>query len=282
MPSGSKPGSENDLTDNVDRSGAGARATWAAGDWDTFARLLAPVGELVLERSGLRPGMTLADVGTGSGGTIAIPAAQRGAKVVGVDVTPELLVQARARSARAGVEVEWVEADAQDLPFADGTFDRVISTFGAMFATDHVRAAAELVRVCAPQGRIVMTTWVNEGFAGGQFKLTGSFMPPPAPGIEAPPLWGVEEHIDEVFAAAGARAVVVRESVDFEFSSVDEAVRHYTQQFGPFVMARAVLKPQGRWEEFVGAFAELVARFNRASDGSAKIESSYFLITVDR
>jgi ubiquinone/menaquinone biosynthesis C-methylase UbiE len=123
--------------------------------------LVEPVGVLVLDRIGVEPGMDLLDVGTGSGGTVAIPAALRGATVVGCDVTPELFEHARRRAAAAGVEVEWVEADAQDLPFGDASFDRVTSTFGAMFAPDHTRAAAELVRVCRPGGRIAMTTWVN-------------------------------------------------------------------------------------------------------------------------
>jgi ubiquinone/menaquinone biosynthesis C-methylase UbiE len=169
------------------------RATWAAGDWDSFARLVTPVGKLVLDRVGVEPGLRVLDVGTGSGGNVAIPAAQRGVEVVGADVTPALFEHARRRAAEAGVEVDWVEADAQELPFPDATFDRVISTFGAMFAPDHARAAAELVRVCRPGGRIAMTTWVNDGFAGELFTLTGSFLPPPPPGVQPPSLWGVEK-----------------------------------------------------------------------------------------
>ena len=111
-----------------------ARATWAAGDWDTCARLIGPAGELVIERAGIEPGVELLDVGTGSGGNVAIPAALRGARVVGLDVTPELLESARGHAAEAGVDVEWIEGDAQALPFGDASFDRVVSTFGAMFA----------------------------------------------------------------------------------------------------------------------------------------------------
>src|SRR5689334_8107048 len=114
-----------------------ARATWSAGDWDGFSRMVAPVGAVVLERLAPGPGTDLLDVGTGSGGTIAIPAALRGARVVGADITPELLEHARRRAEAAGVEVEWVEADAQSLPFADASFDLVVSTFGAMFAPSH-------------------------------------------------------------------------------------------------------------------------------------------------
>ncbi len=247
-----------------------ARATWAAGDWDSFSRVVEPVGALVLDRIGVGPGMDLLDVGTGSGGTVAIPAALRGAAVVGCDVTPELFGHAQRRAAEAGVEIEWVEADAQELPFGEESFDRVTSTFGAMFAPDHLRAAAELVRVCRPGGRIAMTTWVNDGFAGELFKLTGSLMPPPPPGVQPPPMWGVEEHIEEVFVAANASATIERETVDFDFPSVEDAVQRYAEDFGPFVIARRVLEPQDRWGEFLQVFADLVRRFNPVNDGQRR------------
>lgn len=266
----------------IDEFRSRTRETWAAGDWDGFAKYVAPVGAVALERGLIGPGMRLLDVGTGSGGNVAIPAALAGARVVGADLTPEMFPHARRRAAEAGVEVEWVEADAQEMPFADASFDRVISTFGAMFAPDHARAAAELVRVCAPDGRIVMTTWVNDGFIGEMFKLTGSFMPPAPPGVEPPPLWGVPEHIEEAFAAAGVKPAIASETVTFEFPSVEEAVERYAADFGPFVAARTVLEPQRRWDEFLGAFGDLVRRFNPASDGSAQIPSKYFVITVDR
>ena len=142
-----------------------ARRTWAGGDWDAClgpGRARRPGGA---RRDRGRARLDLLDVGTGSGGTIAIPAALRGASVVGCDITPELFEHARRRAAEAGVEVEWVEGDAQDLPFADASFDRVTSTFGAMFAPDHATAAPELVRVCRPGGRIGMATWADDGFA---------------------------------------------------------------------------------------------------------------------
>jgi ubiquinone/menaquinone biosynthesis C-methylase UbiE len=120
-----------------------ARATWAAGDWDSCSRLIEAVGAVVLERIDVRPGLDLLDVGTGTGGNIAILAARRGAKVVGLDIAPELFEHARRRAAEAGVDIEWVEGDAQELRFADESFDRVVSTFGAMFAPDHERAAGE-------------------------------------------------------------------------------------------------------------------------------------------
>jgi SAM-dependent methyltransferase len=266
----------------VDEFRRRARATWAAGDWDRMSLLIEPVGALVLDRAEVGAGIDLLDVGTGSGGNIAIPAALRGATVVGVDLTPELFEHARRRAAAAGVDIDWVEGDAQDLPFEDAGFDRVISTFGAMFAPDHARAAAELVRVCRPGGRIVMTTWANDGFAGELFKLTGAFLPPPPAGVQPPPLWGVESHVTEVFAAAGVAATIERETVVFEFPSAEDAVQHYAEDFGPFVMARGVLEPQGRWEEFLQSFGDIVRRFSPTVDGPARIQAEYLLITVER
>jgi SAM-dependent methyltransferase len=259
-----------------------ARATWASGDWDTCSRLIEPVGAVVLDRIGVRAGLDLLDVGTGTGGNIAIPAARRGAKVVGVDIAPELFEHARRRAAEACVDIEWVEGDAQDLPFADESFDRVVSTFGAMFAPDHERAAGELVRVCRPGGRVAMTTWVNDGFAAGLFKLTGSFLPPPPGGVQPPPLWGVQSHAKDAFAAAGATPDIAHETFDLEFASEQAAVDDYTKNFGPFVTARTVLEPEGRWSEFVETLADLVRRFNVAADGTVRIPSNYLLITVDR
>ncbi len=155
----------------------GARASWAAGDWDAVSRVVAPVGPRLIERVGVEEGMDLLDVGTGSGGTVAIPAAQRGARVTGSDLTPELFEDARRRAGEAGVEVEWVEADAEDLPFEDASFDRVLSTFGHMFAPRHERAGAELARVCRPGGVVGTITWTPEGFSGAMFQTIGGYVP---------------------------------------------------------------------------------------------------------
>jgi len=257
-----------------------ARATWAAGDWDRVSRLITPVGQVVLDALDLAAGMDVLDVGTGSGGNVAIPAALRGATVTGLDVTPELFDHARRRAADAGVEVDWVDGDAASLPFADESFDRVVSTFGAMFAADHARAAAELVRVCRPGGRIGMTTWAVDGFAGELFKLTGAFLPPP-PGVQAPPLWGTDDHVEAMFGQAGVAPAIARHTVVFEFPSRQDAVDEYMTQFGPFVAARGVLEPQGRWDEFVQRFAELVDRFDDG-DGSTRLPAVYLLITATR
>jgi SAM-dependent methyltransferase len=199
---------------------------------------------------------------------------------VGCDITPELFEHARRRAAEANVDVEWVEADAQDLPFGDASFDRVTSTFGAMFAPDHARTAQELVRVCRPGGRIGMTTWVDDGFAGELFKLTGSYMPPPPEGAHTPRHWGVPDHVREMFETAGVTPKVARRQVEFVFASEADAVEHYAVKFGPFVALRGIIEPQGRWEPFIAEFADLVHRFNSSGDNTAKIGSDYLLITA--
>lgn len=252
---------------------------WSAGDWDTFSRHLAPLTDVVLDRLGAIDGADLLDVGTGSGTTIAIPAALRGARVTGADVTPELLEHARRHAADAGADVTWVEADAAALPFADAAYDRVVSTFGAMFAPDHARAAAELVRVCRPGGQVLMTTWMFEGFVGETFTLTGSFMPPPPEGVGLPPQWGLEDHVRDMFGRAGiADPTVTPATISFAFPSVEACVEEYSTKIGPFAMARVVLEPAGRWEEYRDGFTDLVRRFNAATDGSVLLPSSYFLI----
>ena len=152
---------------SIDVSGIkqGQRTMWTAGDYPEVARRIESVGEYLAERAGAGPGIELLDVATGSG-NVSIPAASAGAKVTGLDLTPKLLDAQRARAAAAGVEVELVEGDAEELPFADGSFDRVTSCFGVMFAPRHDVAAAELVRVARPGGRIVVAAWTPEGLVG--------------------------------------------------------------------------------------------------------------------
>jgi SAM-dependent methyltransferase len=183
-----------------------SRTTWAAGDWDEASKLIAAVGPRLLDSVGIDAGMDVLDVGTGSGGTIAIPAALRGARVVGSDLVPEHFDHARRRAKEAGVDVEWVEADAEALPFEDESFDRVLSTFGHMFAPRHATAAAELARVCRAGGAVATTTWTPEGLTGSFFETIGSYMPPPPDLVEPPILWGSEQHVREVLESQGPRS----------------------------------------------------------------------------
>src|SRR3954452_13484617 len=162
------------------------REVWSAGDWPSLSKLVVLPGEATAAAAAVGPGTTALDVGAGDG-NVAIPLAKAGAQVTALDPTPELFESGRARAAEAGVEIEWVEGDAMDLPYEDGSFDVVTSNFGAMFAPDHKRAAAELARV---GGRVVATTWEFEGMTGQLFVAMRQFMPRPPEGAEPPPFWG--------------------------------------------------------------------------------------------
>jgi ubiquinone/menaquinone biosynthesis C-methylase UbiE len=202
--------------------------------------------------------------------------AQAGAQVTALDPTPELFESGRARAAAAGVEIDWVEGNAMDLPFEDGAFDVVTSNFGAMFAPDHRRAAEELARV---GGRIVMTTWDIEGMNGQLFVTCAPFMPPPPDGAQPPPLWGVEEHARECFAATGREVTIERDVAPTpEFESVDAYTDWLLSVLGPVALARPAIEASGRWDELRAAVRENFERFNDADDGSFRASPSYFRI----
>lgn len=254
-----------------------ARSTWASGDWDDFSEVIAPVGPRLLDRVGIEPGMDVLDVGTGSGGTVSIPAALRGANVTGSDLTPELFDGARRRAADAGVEVEWVEADAEALPFEDASFDRVLSTFGHMFAPRHEVAAAELARVTRPGGTIGFCAWTPDGRSAEMFKTIGEYMPPPPDFASPPVLWGSEEHVREMLEPHGIELSCEREMIVQEYPSVEGFVTRYETQFGPMVAAKAMLGE--RWPELRAALSEMAEQANAADDGTLQLESEY-LVTV--
>jgi ubiquinone/menaquinone biosynthesis C-methylase UbiE len=258
----------------------GARATWASGDWDTFSAFVADVGPKLLDRVGIESGMDVLDIGTGSGGTVSIPAALRGAKVTGSDLTPELFDAARRRATEAGVEVDWVEADAEDLPFEDASFDRVLSTFGHMFAPRHEIAAAELVRVCRPGGTIGFAAWDPKGGGPAEmFKLLAEYMPPPPDFAQPPVLWGTEEHVRELLEPHGIELEFDHETIAQEFGDVDGFVSRFETQFGPMIRAKAAAGD--RWPELRDRFAAMAAENNQAADGTMRLVPHY-LVTVGR
>ncbi len=171
------------------------RAMWGSGNYplmvDTF---LLPVGERLVDACGIGPGMRVLDVAAGTGNA-SLPAARRGAAVTASDLTPALLEAGRGIAESEGLELEWVEADAENLPFADESFDVVMSAIGVMFAPHHQAAADELVRVCRTGGTIGLLSWTPEGMLGALFRTMKPFAPPPPPGAQPPPLWGGEEHL---------------------------------------------------------------------------------------
>ena len=255
----------------------GHRKTWASGDWDEISKLIAGVGPSLLDRLEVDAEMRVLDVGTGTGGTVAIPAAQRGARVVGLDLAPELFEDARRRADDAGVEVEWVEGDAESLPFADDTFNRVISTFGHMFAPRHAVAGAELARVLMPGGALGTTTWTPEGAIGAMFRTMAGHVPPPPDFAEPPILWGNERHVREMLEPHGLVLEFGREIVRFEAPSVEEYVRKYEEEFGPIVMAKAALGE--RWPDLRRDLVETFGSWNGGGDAGFEMDAEY-LVTV--
>lgn len=236
------------------------RASWAAGDYPAVAeRQLWPVGERIVRRVGVRPGEDVLDVACGSGNA-AIRAAQAGGRVVGVDLTPELFEAGRRLAARAGVEVEWVEGDAEALPVEDASFDVVVSVFGCMFAPRHHVAADELARALRSGGRLCVCAWTPEGSLGEFFRTLGAHLPPPPDFAQSPLLWGSEEHVRDLFAGSAIELEFARELVEFpRMESLEAELEFMTTKFGPLIMARRALEPQGRWPAVLADLRRLLA-----------------------
>jgi SAM-dependent methyltransferase len=237
-----------DLTPALAEFKAQTRCMWAAGDFPAVAaRTLWEVGERLVRRVGVGRGERVLDAACGSG-NVAIRAAEAGGAVIGLDLTPELLDAGRGLAARAGVEVDWIEGDAESLPFDDESFDVVLSTFGVMFAPRHQVCATELARVLRPGGRLGLCNWTPEGIQGDFFRLVGGYLPPVPDFAQPPLLWGSPDYVRELFSGKGIRLEFDRESVLGEpFDSADEAVDFMTTSFGPLTMLRARLEASGEW-----------------------------------
>ena len=256
-----------------------ARAMWSAGDWPTLAKLVEAPGRRTVERAGIASGQEVLDVGAGNG-NVAIPAAQTGARVIALDPTPELFESGRARAAAAAVEVEWVEGEATALPYDDDRFDAVLSNFGAMFAGDHMRAAAELSRVCKPDGVIVMTTWAMDHMNGRMFCAMGPYMPPPPDGVQPPFLWGDEDHVRECFGPTGRTVSIERDTAPVEFPNVDELMAFMEATLGPVAANRARLQQEGRYDEMLAAMRDVYAQYDEGGGTSYRASPQYLAITA--
>ena len=255
------------------------RATWAAGDYAAVARHIdeIPPADL-LGRMDIHSGQEVLDVATGTG-NLAIRAAAAGAQVVGLDLTPELFETARERAAAADVVVDWVEGDAEELPFEDDVFDRVVSAFGVQFAPRHEIVANELAGVTRPGGRIGLVNWTPEGVIGELFKIMGSYLPAPPAFASPPPLWGSPSHVRRLFE--GTRVVLDfdRGTNPWRFESPEAWVAFMETAYGPTLKARQRLTGEGRWEACRAEMVALAERRNEATDGSLHMEAEY-LITI--
>ncbi len=214
------------------------RAMWASGDYSLVADTVIPdLGATLVEACGIRPGDRVLDVAAGTGNA-AIPAARRGANVVASDLTPELLATGRGRAEREGLRLEWVPADAEDLPWPEDSFDAVISCVGVMFAPHHTRAATELLRVTRPGGRIGLVSWTPEGSIGQMFAAMKPYLPPPPPGAQPPPLWGSEQHLAELFGPSATDVRHERREVVVDHFARPEEFRDFAAtHYGPTLAA---------------------------------------------
>jgi ubiquinone/menaquinone biosynthesis C-methylase UbiE len=255
------------------------RATWMAGDFGEIARYSQPAADEFMARRGVQPGMRVLDVACGTG-NLSIPAARAGADVTGVDIAPNLLAGARARAEAEQLTIRFDEGDAEELPYADESFDLVVTMFGAMFAPRPERVASELARVLHPGGTIAMANWTPGSFVGDMFKTTARHAPPPA-GVVPPVLWGDEATVRARFRAVGIDHVEVTPLVaEFRYSfSERETVDFFRTYFGPTQAAFARLPEDGR-EALGRDLEQLWATHNRATDGTTAVDAEYLEVVA--
>ena len=254
-----------------------ARATWAAGNFDEIAKTTLDVGRKVAASAEIEAGTTVLDVACGSGNA-TIPAALAGGRATGLDLVAHLLETAQKNAEAAGVEVEWVEGDAEALPFADGSFERVLSMFGVMFAPRHAVAAAELARVCAPGGLIRVASWTPEGLVGQMFMLIASRMPPAPSYASPPPLWGTAEHVRDLLEPHGVEIQSAeKDMATFRGDTVEDVVTRMETFFGPWQMAKATLGDD--WAPLRAELYDLYASTSQPmDDGGVGAYAEYLLV----
>jgi SAM-dependent methyltransferase len=259
------------------------RAMWSSGNYPTMVEtFLLPVGERLVAASGIEPGMRVLDVAAGTGNA-ALPAARLGAEVTASDLTPDLLAAGRRVAEDEGLELEWVEADAENLPFADESFDVVMSAIGVMFAPHHQSAADELVRVCRRGGTIGLLSWTPEGMLGALFGTMKPFAAPPPPGAQPPVLWGGEEHLRGLLGDRVELTTVERGELEITaFTKPREYGEHFKAYYGPTIAARANAEREGRAGEFDEALDAFCDEWNRGTDDDARFEKEYLVAVGTR
>ena len=251
------------------------------GDYPTVAAELIPhLGATLVEACAITDGTRVLDVATGCGNA-ALPAAMAGASVVACDLTPELLAVGREQAAALGVNIEWREADAEALPFADDEFDVVLSCLGVMFAPRHQICADELLRVCRPGGTIGLISWTPEGFIGEMFGAMKPYAPPPPPAVQPPPRWGSEEHLLGLFGDRVEEVRTRRDTVTVErFSTPEEFCDYFKECYGPTVAAyRAIAGDASRVAALDSYLVELARRHDRG-EGTTVMDWEYLLATA--
>jgi SAM-dependent methyltransferase len=263
----------------VEEYKAKAREMWASGDYDAMMRQeqLYGAGARLVARAGPMDGHDVLDIACGTGNA-AIPAAAEGARVTGLDLTPEMLETARRRADLAGVEVDWRVGDAEALPFREQSFDVILSTFGCQFAPRHEQVAGEIARVLRPGGRLAVCAWTPEGSIGDFFRTVGAFLPAAPEFVDPPLLWGDEHHVRGLFENTGIVLSFEREAWSIRHDSIESAVDCYTQTLGPTVLARQLTEPAGRWPLLREEMIRLFERHNRSRDTGLTFDAEYLVI----
>lgn len=249
------------------------QATWASGDYAAIAARIPIVAERLCDAADLRAGDRVLDVATGTGNA-ALAAARCGTVATGIDYVPALLDRGRIRATAEGLAVDFQEGDAEELPFADNSFDAVLSVFGVMFAPDQERAAAELVRVCRPKGTIALASWTPDGFLGEMFRAMARHVPPPS-GLRSPMEWGSEERLRQLFGSRLTALLVQPRTYTFRFRSASEYVEFFRQYYGPTLKAFSAVDEAGQ-ARLSRDLEEVVRRYDRrGSDGPVAVPAMY-------
>jgi SAM-dependent methyltransferase len=255
------------------------QATWASGDYAVVGTTLQIVGEMLAEAVDVRAGQRVLDVAAGNGNA-TLAAARRFADVTSTDYVPSLLDKGRERARAEGLAVRFQVADVEALPFPDESFDAVLSTFGAMFAPDHARTAAEMLRVTRDGGRIGLASWTPEGFIGRLFKVIGAHVAPPA-GVQPPPLWGSAAHIDTLFRSDARHVRCERRHFAFRYRSAAHFLSVFRDYYGPTHKAFAALDVTGK-VALERDIVALVESMNTAGSSSLVVPSEYLEVVVTK
>lgn len=255
------------------------QATWSSGDYAAIGVTLQIVGETLVEAVQVNAGERVLDVAAGNGNA-TLAAARRFAQVTSTDYVPQLLEKGRERARADGLQVQFQVADAEALPFSDGSFDVVLSTFGAMFTPDHDRAAHEMLRVLRSGGRIGLASWTPEGFIGRLFKTIGAHVPPPA-GLKPPVLWGTEPHIVELFGPQAAQIQCERRNYVFRYRSAAHWLQVFRDFYGPMLKAFAALDASAR-PALERDITALLNSLNTAGEHALVIPGEYLEVTITK
>jgi len=255
------------------------RAAWSSGNYAIVGSTLQIVGEQLCEALDLKSGSKVLDVAAGNG-MASLAAARRWCEVISTDYVPGLLDRGKARAAAEGWRLEFMEADAEDLPFEGNQFDVVLSTFGVMFTPNQDKAAAELLRVCKPKGKIGLANWTPDGFIGQVFKTLGKYLPPPA-GTRSPAMWGTRTRLSEMFEAGASSVKAESRIFNFRYRSADHFLDVFRTYYGPVLKAFAALDP-AKQEELQDDLHALIVRMNRSGDRTMVVPSEYLEVVITK